>query len=95
MATGTIERGETVNDEAGREMLRVNPLVRIPFDEISFRYETSGGAGGQHANRSHTRVELTFDVEASRSLSAAQRELIAAKLGMPPVQLEPDVRKVA
>ena len=81
MATGTIERGETVNDEAGREMLRVNPAVRIPLDEIDFRYETSGGAGGQHANRSHTRVELTFDVEASSSLSAAQRELILAKLG--------------
>jgi ribosome-associated protein len=55
--------------------------VRIPLDEIAFRYETSGGAGGQHANRSHTRVELTFDAEASPSLSAAQRERILGKLG--------------
>jgi ribosome-associated protein len=70
-----------VSDDAGRETLRVNPAVRIPLDEITFRYETSGGAGGQHANRSHTRVELTFDVEASASLGAAQRQRIIGKLG--------------
>jgi ribosome-associated protein len=61
--------------------LRVSPTVRIPLDEIAFRYETSGGAGGQHANRSHTRVELSFDAATSPSLSTAQRERIVSKLG--------------
>jgi ribosome-associated protein len=61
--------------------LRVSPAVRIPLDEVAFRYETSGGAGGQHANRSHTRVELTFDAATSPSLSAAQRERIVSRLG--------------
>jgi ribosome-associated protein len=70
-----------VSDDIERESLRVTSSVRIPLDEIAFRFETSGGAGGQHANRSHTRVELTFDVEASASLSAAQRERIIDKLG--------------
>jgi len=70
-----------VSDEAERETLRVSAAVRIPLDEIAFRNETSGGAGGQHANRSHTRVELTFDAGASPSLSAAQRERILTKLG--------------
>lgn len=70
-----------MSDDVERESLRVTPSVRIPLDEIAFRFETSGGAGGQHANRSHTRVELTFDVEASASLSAAQRERIIDKLG--------------
>lgn len=64
-----------------RESLRVNPEVRIPLDEITFRYETSGGAGGQHANRSHTRVELSFDAGASPSLSEAQRNRILDQLG--------------
>ena len=64
-----------------RDVLRVGPTLSIPLAEIAFRYETSGGAGGQHANRSHTRVELTFDAGASPSLSEAQRERIVAKLG--------------
>ena len=53
----------------------------MPLDEIATRYETSGGAGGQHANRSHTRVELSFDVATSTAFSDAQRERILAKLG--------------
>jgi ribosome-associated protein len=69
------------SDDVVREALRVTPTVRVPIDEIAFRYETSGGAGGQHANRSHTRVELTFDAAASPSLSAAQRGRIVSKLG--------------
>jgi ribosome-associated protein len=69
------------SDDDGGETLRVSPTIRIPLDEIAFRYETSGGAGGQHANRSHTRVELTFDAVTSPSLSAAQRERIVSKLG--------------
>ena len=64
-----------------RETLRVTASVRVPLDEIATRYETSGGAGGQHANRSHTRVELSFDVATSTAFSDAQRERILAKLG--------------
>jgi ribosome-associated protein len=64
-----------------RDTLRVTASVRIPLEEIAVRYETSGGAGGQHANRSHTRVELSFDVAASTAFSYAQRERVLAKLG--------------
>jgi ribosome-associated protein len=66
---------------SGRETLRVTSSVRIPVDEIEVRFETSGGAGGQHANRSHTRVELAFDVAATTALSEVQRERVVAKLG--------------
>jgi ribosome-associated protein len=66
---------------AGRETLRVTSSVRVPLEEIVTRFETSGGAGGQHANRSHTRVELSFDVAASTAFSDAQRERVVAKLG--------------
>jgi ribosome-associated protein len=62
-------------------MLRVTASVRVPIEEIGVRYETSGGAGGQHANRSHTRVELSFDVVASSAFTDAQRERVVAKLG--------------
>jgi ribosome-associated protein len=62
-------------------MLIVRPGVRIPLEEIAFSADPSGGKGGQHANRSSTRVELRFDVLHSPSLSARQRTLIAEKLG--------------
>jgi ribosome-associated protein len=61
--------------------LRVAPGCVIREDEIRWRFLTSGGPGGQHANRAATRVEARFDVAASRSLDEAQRERIIAKLG--------------
>ena len=67
--------------EVERDVLRVTSGVRIPLDEIVVRYETSGGAGGQHANRSHTRVELAFEPAASTAFSATQRERVIARLG--------------
>lgn len=53
----------------------------MPLDEIAVRFETSGGAGGQHANRSHTRVELSLDVGASTAFTETQRERVISKLG--------------
>ena len=41
--------------------LVVNPSVRIPRIEVDERFTTSGGPGGQHANKTATRVELRFD----------------------------------
>jgi ribosome-associated protein len=72
-----------MSDQRGtpREMLRVTSALSIPVDEIGVRFETSGGAGGQHANRSHTRVELQFDVLAGTTLSQVQRDRIVEKLG--------------
>ena len=52
----------------------INKNLQIPLSACSFLYSTSGGPGGQHANRSATRVTLLFDVAGSPSLSAAERE---------------------
>jgi ribosome-associated protein len=70
-----------VAERAEREPLRVTASLSIPVDEITARYDTSGGPGGQHANRSQTRVELSFDAAASPSLDDAQRRRIVAELG--------------
>ena len=56
------------------KLIRVNKHVHIPLSECAFSYSTSGGPGGQHANRSATRVTLRFDVAGSPSLTAADRE---------------------
>ncbi len=61
--------------------LRVNDRLTIPGDELRWSFTTSGGPGGQHANRSATRAELTFDIAASPSLPAAVKDRLIAALG--------------
>lgn len=61
--------------------LRVSGGLTIPGAELSERFMPSGGPGGQHANRSNTRVELRFDVAASCALSDYQRSRITELLG--------------
>ena len=61
--------------------LRVTHSVAIPRSELDVRFSASGGPGGQHANKAATRVELTFDVEASPSLHPRQKDRIVERLG--------------
>jgi len=56
--------------------------------EVAFRFSRSSGPGGQHAQKSSTRVEALFDVEGSEGLTAAERRRVLERLG-------PVVRAVA
>jgi ribosome-associated protein len=56
--------------------------------EIAFRFSRSSGPGGQHAQKSSTRVEALFDVEDSAGLTERERRLVLERLG-------PVVRSVA
>jgi ribosome-associated protein len=78
----------TADDATSAAHIPVNRNVRIPRGELDVRFTTSGGPGGQHANRSATRVEISFDVESSSALSDAQRRRVLERLG-------PTVRVVA
>ncbi|MDX6442828.1 MAG: ribosome-associated protein [Gaiellaceae bacterium] len=53
----------------------------LPRSEIELRTSRSSGPGGQHAQKSETRVEAVFDVEASNALSDAQKRRVVAKAG--------------
>jgi ribosome-associated protein len=64
-----------------RESIRVTPSVSIPRSEIDFRYSRSSGPGGQHAQKSDTRVEAVFEVTASQALSEAQKRRVTARAG--------------
>ena len=55
--------------------------LAIPLAEIRLRTSRSSGPGGQHAQKTETRVEATFDVEASSTLTAAQKRRIRTKAG--------------
>ena len=63
------------------DLLRVTRSVALPPDEIELRTSRSSGPGGQHAQKSETRVEAVFDVEASSALTDAQKRRVVAKAG--------------
>jgi ribosome-associated protein len=63
------------------ESIRVTRTVTVPVAEIELRTSRSSGPGGQHAQKSETRVEAVFDVEASGALSATQKKRVVAKAG--------------
>ena len=61
--------------------LVVSRGVRIPRSELVVRFSASGGPGGQHANKTATRVELILDVEASEAFLPVQKERVIERLG--------------
>jgi ribosome-associated protein len=70
------------------ESIEVRPGVAIPLSEIELRYSRSSGPGGQHAQKTETRVEAAFVVEESTTLSEAQKRRLLSRVG-------PVVRAVA
>lgn len=50
------------------------------ISEVTFKAVRSSGAGGQNVNKVSSKVVLTFDLNASQSLSEEEKELVAAKL---------------
>jgi ribosome-associated protein len=65
----------------GSESIRVTKSVVVPLAEIELRTSRSSGPGGQHAQKSETRVEAVFDVEASTALSDVQKRRVIGKVG--------------
>jgi ribosome-associated protein len=70
------------------DRVRITPTVAIDPADLTWRVSRSGGPGGQHANTSDTRVEVTLDVRHCSGLTPHQRSLVMGRLG-------PVVRAVA
>lgn len=65
----------------GDEMITVTRSIEVPTAEIELRFSRSSGPGGQHAQKSSTRVEAIFDVSASSRLSDAQKARVISRVG--------------
>ena len=76
-ATQTAVRIRLMADES----IPVTRSVSLPRAEVELRFSRSSGPGGQHAQKSDTRVEAVFDVEASAALSEAQKRRVIARAG--------------
>ena len=70
------------------EFIRVHSRLALPLGEIELRTSRSSGPGGQHAQKTESRVEAVFDVEASATLRDEQKRRLVARAG-------PMVRAVA
>jgi len=64
-----------------RDAIRVTRSVVVPISDIEIRVSRSSGPGGQHAQKSSTRVEALFDVEASEALTDTQQKRVVARAG--------------
>ena len=53
----------------------------VPGSDLEWRFTTSGGPGGQHANRANTRAELTLDLTATEAFPDDIRDRIIDRLG--------------
>lgn len=74
-------RGPVVENEALRGDLKVSERLTIPAEELTETFQTSGGPGGQHANRSATGVALSWHYAASNALNDGEKARLSAALG--------------
>lgn len=77
MAPFLRKESETMSEE---RIVRITPWLSIPMHELGFRFSQSGGPGGQHVNKTETKVWLSFDVAQSPSLKERHRATLLAKL---------------
>src|SRR4051812_13883163 len=56
-------------------------FLTIPRVELDFRTSRSSGAGGQHVNKTSSRVEISWNILKSIVLTPEQRDLLMTKLG--------------
>jgi ribosome-associated protein len=68
-------------DDDLQPKITINDALAIPESELNFRFSRSSGPGGQHVQKSDTRVELLFDVARSPALTDEQRARILERLG--------------
>lgn len=61
--------------------IEINTGLVIPDAELDWKFTTSGGPGGQHANKASTRVQVSWDVAESAVVREADRQLLIEKLG--------------
>jgi ribosome-associated protein len=79
----------------GERSVRIGPSLTIPLGEIELRASRSSGPGGQHANVTASRIEAVFEIEASVTLSAEQKERLSHRFGKRVTAVAQDARSQA
>jgi ribosome-associated protein len=75
--------------------MQIGRHAAIPLREVTIRASRSSGPGGQHANVTASRIEASFDVAGSSSLTDEQKRRIIARQGPRVVAVAQDARSQA
>jgi ribosome-associated protein len=51
-----------------RNQLVIGPRLRIPLAELSFQFSKSSGPGGQHVNKTNSKVQMFWNVAESEAI---------------------------
>ncbi len=54
--------------------------TEILISELTFKAIRSSGPGGQHVNKTASKVEVSFNLEVSKAISESEKERLRAKL---------------
>lgn len=68
------------SDAPLEEMIEVSPDLVIPDSELDVKASRASGAGGQHVNKTSSRIEITWNIRESQSISDEQREILLQRL---------------
>jgi ribosome-associated protein len=58
----------------------ISSVLSIPFAELEITASRSGGAGGQHVNKTNSRITLRWNIHQSHAITVEQRSLLVQKL---------------
>ena len=72
--------GDTDGDTVVANGVEVADDLVIPRSELDMKTSRSSGAGGQHVNKTSSRVEISWNIVQSRALSDEQRERLTTRL---------------
>lgn len=62
------------------ESVEVRPGLVIPEDELSISFARAGGPGGQHVNKTSSKVLLRWNLVASRAFDDEQKARLLAQI---------------
>src|SRR6476619_2466191 len=61
-------------------MLTNDDSVAIPDGELDVKASRASGAGGQHVNKTSSRIEITWNIQESRAITDEQRQILLERL---------------
>ena len=59
--------------------IEVDGSLTIPYSELEVRASRSSGAGGQHVNKTSSKIEISWNVRDSHVISDEQRQILLEK----------------
>lgn len=80
-STGTIKESQhTIPHQTMKHDLFIQEGLSIPMHEIGFITSRGGGPGGQHVNKTNSRVTVRWQVMHSTALNDTQKAQLTGKL---------------